>query len=109
QLALCGYAINTDPRQMPTAIIASAPSPFTRSFIAAMRSSDYFHIVEELDTEEAGRAALAQGRVLFVVTIPPDFTRSLLRGERPALLIEADATDPMATGMALGAATQLTQ
>ena len=109
QLALFGYAINTDPRQMPTAIIASNHSPFTRSFIAAMRSSDYFHIVEELDTEEAGRAALAQGRVLFVVTIPPDFTRSLLRGERPALLIEADATDPMATGMALGAATQLTQ
>ena len=109
QLALFGYAINTDPRQMPTAIIAADHSPFTRSFIAAMRSSDYFHIVEELDTEEAGRAALAQGRVLFVVTIPPDFTRSLLRGERPALLIEADATDPMATGMALGAATQLTQ
>jgi len=109
QLALFGYAINTDPRQMPTAIIAADRSPFTRSFIAAMRSSDYFHIVEELDTEEAGRAALAQGRVLFVVTIPPDFTRSLLRGERPALLIEADATDPMATGMALGAATQLTQ
>jgi ABC-2 type transport system permease protein len=109
QLALFGYAINTDPRQMPTAIIASDHSPFTRSFIAAMRSSDYFHIVEELDTEEAGRAALAQGRVLFVVTIPPDFTRSLLRGERPALLIEADATDPMATGMALGAATPLTQ
>lgn len=109
QLALFGYAINTDPRQMPTAVIASDHSPFTRSFIAAMRSSDYFHIVEELDNEEAGRAALAQGRVLFVVTIPPDFTRSLLRGERPALLIEADATDPMATGMALGAATQLTQ
>ncbi len=109
QLALFGYAINTDPRQMPTAVIAADHSPFTRSFIAAMRSSDYFDIVEELDNEEAGRAALAQGRVLFVVTIPPDFTRSLLRGERPALLIEADATDPMATGMALGAATQLTQ
>lgn len=109
QLALFGYAINTDPRQMPTAVIAADHSPFTRSFIAAMQASDYFHITEELDNEEAGRAALAQGRVLFVVTIPPDFTRRLLRGERPALLIEADATDPMATGMAIGAATQLTQ
>ncbi|EHK65386.1 ABC transporter permease [Achromobacter arsenitoxydans] len=109
QLALFGYAINTDPRQMPTAVIASDHSPFTRSYIAALKSSDYFHIIEELDNEEAGRAALAQGRVLFVVTIPPDFTRRLLRGERPALLIEADATDPMATGMALGAATQLSQ
>lgn len=109
QLALFGYAINTDPKQMPTAVITADHSPFTRSFIAAMRSSDYFHITEELDNEEAGRAALAQGRVLFVVTIPPDFSRRLLRGERPALLIEADATDPMATGMAIGAATQLTQ
>ncbi|AZS79885.1 ABC transporter permease [Achromobacter spanius] len=109
QLALFGYAINTDPKQMPTAVITADHSPFTRSFIAAMKSSDYFHITEELDSEEAGRAALAQGRVLFVVTIPPDFSRRLLRGERPALLIEADATDPMATGMAIGAATQLTQ
>ncbi len=109
QLALFGYAINTDPKQMPTAVITADHSPFTRSFIAAMKSSDYFHITEELDNEEAGRAALAQGRVLFVVTIPPDFSRRLLRGERPALLIEADATDPMATGMAIGAATQLTQ
>lgn len=109
QLALFGYAINTDPKQMPTAVITADHSPFTRSFVAAMKSSDYFHITEELDNEEAGRAALAQGRVLFVVTIPPDFSRRLLRGERPALLIEADATDPMATGMAIGAATQLTQ
>lgn len=109
QLALFGYAINTDPKQMPTAVITADHSPFTRSFIAAMKSSDYFHITQELDNEEAGRAALAQGRVLFVVTIPPDFSRRLLRGERPALLIEADATDPMATGMAIGAATQLTQ
>ncbi|MPT37383.1 MAG: ABC transporter permease [Achromobacter sp.] len=109
QLALFGYAINTDPKQMPTAIIAADHSPFTRSFVAAMKSSDYFHVTEELDNEEAGRAALAQGRVLFVLTIPPDFSRSLLRGERPALLLEADATDPMATGLAIGAATQLTQ
>ncbi|MGE8613817.1 MAG: ABC transporter permease [Achromobacter veterisilvae] len=109
QLALFGYAINTDPKQMPTAIVAADHSPFTRSFVAAMKSSDYFRITEELDDEEAGRAALARGRVLFVLTIPPDFSRSLLRGERPALLIEADATDPTATGLAIGAATQLSQ
>ncbi|MBO9331476.1 ABC transporter permease subunit [Achromobacter xylosoxidans] len=109
QLALFGYAINTDPKQMPTAVIAADHSPFTRSFVAAMKASDYFRITEELKDEEAGRAALAQGRVLFVLTIPPDFSRRLLRGERPALLIEADATDPMATGLAIGAATQLTR
>lgn len=109
ELALFGYAINTDPKQMPTAVIASDHSEFTRTFVSAMKTSDYFNIVEELPNEEAGRAALAQGRVLFVLTIPPGFTRSLLRGERPTLLIEADATDPMATGLAVGAATQLSQ
>lgn len=107
QLALFGYAINTDPKQLPTAVIAADQSEFTRSFVAAMRASDYFKVVDELPDEEAGRAALAQGRVLFVLTIPPDFTRQLLRGEKPALLLEADATDPMATGMAVGAASQL--
>src|SRR5690606_36172190 len=109
ELALFGYAINTDPKQMPTAVIASDHSEFTRTFVSAMKASDYFNIVEELPNEEAGRAALAQGRVLFVLTIPPDFTRSLLRGDRPALLIEADATDPTATSMAVAAATQLSQ
>lgn len=107
QLALFGYAINTDPKQLPTAVIAADQSEFTRSFVAAMRASDYFKVVDELPDEKAGRAALAQGRVLFVLTIPPDFTRQLLRGEKPALLLEADATDPMATGMAVGAASQL--
>jgi len=107
QLVLFGFAINNDPRHLPTAIISADSSEFTRSFIAAMKSSDYFDIVGNLPDEEAGRAALARGKVQFVVNIPADFTRRLLRGERPALLIEADATDPAATGMALAAAGQL--
>jgi ABC-2 type transport system permease protein len=107
QLTLFGYAINTDPKHLPTAIIAADHSEFTRSFIAAMTASDYFAVVAELPDEEAGRAALAQGTVSFVVTIPPEFTRRLLRGERPALLVEADATDPSATVAALAAVGQL--
>src|SRR5690606_39359461 len=62
ELALFGYAINTDPKQMPTAVIASDHSEFTRTFVSAMKASDYFNIVEELPNEEAGRAALAQDR-----------------------------------------------
>ncbi|AOX99591.1 ABC transporter permease [Jeongeupia sp. USM3] len=107
QMLLFGFAINTDPRHMPTAVIGADQSEFTRSYVAAMQSSSYFDIVGTLPDEEAGRAALAQGRVLFVLNIPADFTARLLRGERPSLLLEADATDPTATGMALGAASQL--
>jgi ABC-2 type transport system permease protein len=107
QLTLFGYAINTDPKHMPTALIVADHSEFTRTFVQAMRSSDYFRIVGELPDEEAGRTALAQGTAQFVVTIPPDFTRRLLRGERPSILLEADASDPTATGAALAASSQL--
>ena len=107
QLTLFGYAINTDPKHMPTAIIAADNSEFTRSFVAALKTTDYFEIIEELPDEESGRAALARGDVQFVVTIPVDFTRRLLRGEGPALLIEADAADPTATGPAIAAVSQL--
>src|SRR4051812_23767988 len=107
QLTLFGYAINTDPKHMPTALIIADQSEFTRTFVQAMRTSEYFSIVGELRDEEAGREALAQGRAQFVVSIPADFTRKLLRGERPSILLEADASDPTATSAALAASTQL--
>jgi ABC-2 type transport system permease protein len=107
QLTLFGYAINTDPKHMPTALIVADHSEFTRTFVQSMRMTDYFRIVGELPDEAAGRAALARGTAQFVVTIPPDFTRRLLRGERPSILLEADASDPTATGAALAATSQL--
>lgn len=107
QLILFGYAINADPKHMPTAVLAYDHSEFTRSFVAAMAVSDYFRIVGELPTEEAGRRALAVGSVQFVLTIPAGFTRSLLRGERPSLLLQADASDPTATGAAIAATSGL--
>ncbi|MBS0316881.1 MAG: ABC transporter permease, partial [Proteobacteria bacterium] len=103
QLMLFGYAINSDPKHLPTAVILGDQSPVTRSFIAAMQNSAYFDIVETLPDEAAGHRALAQGRVQFVLSVPADFTRKLLRGERPSLLVEADATDPTATTAALAA------
>jgi len=107
QLILFGYAINTDPRHLPTAVVISEQSEFTRSVLAAMKTSGYFEFVDELTSEDAARAALARGDVQFVVNFPADFTRQLLRGERPALLIEADATDPAAAGAAIGSVREL--
>jgi ABC-2 type transport system permease protein len=109
QMALFGFAINTDPKHLPTAVIAADHSEFTRSFVMAMRNSDYFDIVSTLPDEESGRRALAQGKVLFVLNIPVGFTRELAKGARPSLLVEADATDPMAVGTALGALPSITQ
>ncbi|HSB24055.1 MAG TPA: ABC transporter permease [Burkholderiaceae bacterium] len=107
QLLLFGYAINTDPRHLPTAVVVHEPSEFTRSYLSAMKTSGYFDFVDELGSEEAARAALARGDVQFVVNFPADFTRALLRGERPALLIEADATDPAAAGAAIASVREL--
>jgi ABC-2 type transport system permease protein len=101
QLVLFGYAINSDPKHLPTAVISADQSEFTRSFLAAMRNTDYFTFRDELHDEEAARAALARGEVQFVVNFPADFTRRLVRGERPAVLVEADATDPAGAGPAI--------
>jgi ABC-2 type transport system permease protein len=109
QLTLFGYAINSDPKHLRTALLVHDHSEFTRTFVEGMKASDYFDVVGELPNEAAGHAALARGQVQFVLNIPADFTRRLLRGERPSMLLEADATDPSATGNALAAAIQLPQ
>ncbi|MCC7271616.1 MAG: ABC transporter permease [Alphaproteobacteria bacterium] len=107
QLLLFGYAINADPRSLPTAVMAGEASTFSRSLVAAMGNSAYFRIVGTAANEAEATALLARGDVQFVVSIPPDFARRLLRGDRPALLVEADATDPAATSNALGALSQI--
>jgi ABC-2 type transport system permease protein len=107
QLLLFGFAINSDPKNLPTAIVSQDNSAQARTLMSGLQASGYFRVVEQLATEEQARAALASGRVQFVVTIPVGFARDLVRGERPVLLVEADATDPAATGNALGALPQI--
>ncbi len=102
QLLLFGYAINTDPKRLPAAVLQADSGPQGRSLLAAVRNSEYFDFIRQLTTESEGRDVLARGEVQFVVNIPENFTRDLLRGDRPAVLVEADATDPAATGNALG-------
>lgn len=103
QLLLFGYALNTDPKHLPTATLVHDHSVFARSFLAGLKNSEYFNIVHEAASEEEADFLVQQGKVLFVVDIPENFGRDLVRGVRPAILIEADATDPVATGNALGA------
>lgn len=100
QLILFGYAINTDPKNLPTAIFAQDHSAFTRSFISGMVNSDYFDVVASPETAQEADELIRRGKVQFVLQIPPDFSRKLQRGERPELLLDADATDPAATGNA---------
>jgi ABC-2 type transport system permease protein len=109
QLILFGFAINSDPKSLPTAVLAADNSVFARSFVLAMENSGYFRVKRHLATEAEAERALAVGEVQFVLTIPENFSRKLVRGERPVLLLEADAADPAATSNALTALIQLNQ
>jgi ABC-2 type transport system permease protein len=102
QLVLFGFAINSDPKHLATAVLAADRGLHARTVLTAIRNSGYFDFVREVRSEAEGGELLAQGRVQFFVTIPADFSRDLLRGDRPVLLVEADATDPAATGNAIG-------
>jgi ABC-2 type transport system permease protein len=103
QLTLFGYAINSDPKHLPTALRLADEGPFARTLLAEMRTSQYFDIVRVTDSEAEVQHLLRLGNVQFVINIPDDFTRKVLRGERPTVLVEADATDPAATGPAIAA------
>jgi len=102
QLVLFGYAINMDPKGLPAAVVAAESSPFSRSLVRALENSGYYKVVALPQTVDEADELLARGEVQFVLHIPEDFSRKLQRGERAVVLVEADATDPAATGNAIG-------
>lgn len=106
QLLLFGFAINSDPKSLPTAVLSQDNSRYARTVTSALQTSSYFKVVQQIGTEDEAERLLARGEVQFVVTVPVGFERALARGERPVLLVEADATDPAATGNALAALEQ---
>ncbi len=106
QLLLFGFAINNDPKGLPAAVLFADRSEITRSIVAAIGNTDYFSFVREAATEAEANSLLQRGEVQFVVTIPSDLTRRLVRGEKARIAIEADATDPATTGNALSAVNQ---
>jgi ABC-2 type transport system permease protein len=109
QLLLFGYAINTTPRDLPTAVLLQESSDVGRSILAALNNTRYFKVIEQPRTEAEFDRLLASGKVLFGIEIPANFERSLRRGDMPAMLVAADATDPVAAGSALSALNRLTQ
>ncbi len=109
QLVLFGYAINTAPRDLPTAVLMQEQNDVSRSILAALQNTKYFKITHVARDEAEFDHLLASGRVLFGIEVPAGFERAVRRGDRPALLVAADATDPVAAGSALGSLGQLVQ
>ena len=107
QLILFGYAINADPKRLPTAVLSADSSSYSRTLLSAMQTSGYYRIDHYAKSEAEVEDLLAKGRVQFAITIPENFGRKLVRGERPVLLVEADASDPAAVGNAVAALSQI--
>lgn len=104
QLMLFGYAINTDPKHLPTALLTGDDSPIARALVGALRATDYFDIKFVATGEAEADELILSNKAQFIIQMPPDFSRRLVRGEKPTLLIIADATDPTATAGAVAAA-----
>ena len=102
QLVIFGYAINTDPKLLPTAVHAEEQTPIVRTLISGMKTSGYFDFVAATSDPRETAGMLARGEVAFVVSFPVGFTEQLVRGDRPQVLVEADATDPSAASNAIG-------
>ena len=107
QLVLFGFAINSDPKHLPTALNVQDSSLYSRTLVRALENTGYFHVEHIVKSEREAAALIAAGRVAFVVTIPPEFSRSLARGDKPNVLVEADASDPAAAANAVAAVSQL--
>ena len=106
QLFLFGYALNSNPRHLPTGVLAAEESRYTRDLEAALNNTGYFDL-RRFQTEQDADAALARGDVLFVLNIPPGFTRDVDSGRQPSILMDADATDPTVIGQATAAVNAL--
>lgn len=106
QLILFGYAINGDPKHLPTVIAATDNSPLSRSVIRAIENTGYFDIQAVVSETEAERE-ISEGLVQFAIVLPSDFSRKLLRGERPVIAVYGDASDPSTSGGAIAALNQL--
>jgi ABC-2 type transport system permease protein len=109
QLMLFGYAINTNPRNLPTAVLMQESTDLSRSILAALANTKYFRVTQLPHSEAEVDELLASGTVLFAIEIPAKFERSVRRGDKPAMLVIADATDPVASGTALGALNMVLQ
>ena len=109
QLFLFGFAINSDPKHLPAAVTISDPGVLADSIVAALAHSGYYDIRLATNSPAQAHRLLGEGKVSFVVEIPENFSRDIVRGLSPTLLVEADASDPASSSNAIGALSRIVQ
>lgn len=109
QLLVFGFAINTNPKHLTTALVNYDNGPFSRTLVKGLENTQYFSISDHYKNETAANDAMAANKVLFILTIPSDFSKKIVRGDKPIALLEADGSDPVSIGAAMSSATNLMQ
>lgn len=103
QIIMFGYAINNDPKHLPTVLVSADQSQVSTQLVQAISHTGYFRVIEQTHSPQRAKDQLLRSQAQFILHVPANFKRDLVRGLRPTLLLEADATDPVATGPALSA------
>ena len=109
QLTLFGYAINNNPKHLPTVLVSTDSSPFTRSILHGLQQTDYFAYDKTIKTEKQARRLLQEGKTKFIINIPANFSQQVVRGQHPTILVEADATNPSAVSNVVNVLTEMQQ
>ena len=109
QLILFGYAINNNPKHLPAVVVSADSSPFTRTILYGLQQSNYFSFSKGIKTEKQAHRLLQEGKTKFIINIPANFSQQVIRGQHPAILVEADATDPSAISNVVNVLTEMQQ
>lgn len=109
QLVLFGFAINTDPKNLDTVVLDADHGVYSRTVLATLKNTGYFNIIKHAGSEQKALESIKKSNIKFVINIPPDFTRNMMKGKNPSILIEADAVDPSTVGHAIYAANEAIQ
>jgi len=107
QLVLFGYAINNDPRHMPAAVVSHDHGRLADAVVATLERTTYVDVKYLPRSEAEMDRLIRRGEVVLALTIPPDFSQRVLKGERAQILAEVDATDPTAAGGVAAAVSAL--
>lgn len=107
QVILFGLAINTNPKNLPTSLLNYDNGQFSRTLIHEFANTGYFAFNYFPDSEAEANDLIKRHDTLFTLNIPSDFSRNVVRGKSPQILLEVDGTDPVSVAYAVQAARDL--
>ncbi|WP_027364080.1 ABC transporter permease [Desulfotruncus alcoholivorax] len=107
QLLLFGYAIQTEVRHISTVVFDQSLSAESRDLLQSFSASGYFDINYTAGSYDEVSRMIDSGRAKVGIIIPPDFSRSVKRGEPAQAQVIVDASDNMVANQAVAIANSI--